>query len=50
MIKDKWSAIIMSWLIAHIYPDATSTSISTCILHSVCDTSMGSDIQIKYER
>jgi len=35
---------------SHIYPDAVATSISDCFLHSMCDTSMGSDIQIIYER
>jgi hypothetical protein len=34
---------------SHIYPDADSSCISNCFLHSVCDTSMGSDIQIIYK-
>ena len=32
-----------------IYPDATKTSVSSNIQFSMCDTSMGSDIQIIYK-
>ena len=32
-----------------IYPDTTKTSVSSNIQFSMCDTSMGSDIQIIYK-
>ena len=32
-----------------IYPDATQTSVSSNIQFSMCDTSMGSDIQIIFK-